>query len=92
MTGLIDPRIGRGLYPTFHAEHWYLRFPIDHMFHSEDICIDSMRRLDYYGSDHFPMYFSLWVENSVEADTHPHLDKDTKEEIEADIEDGVNID
>jgi endonuclease/exonuclease/phosphatase (EEP) superfamily protein YafD len=89
MTGLIDPRIGRGLYPTFHADYWYLRFPIDHMFHSEDICIDSMRRLDYYGSDHFPMYFSLWVENGVNADTKPNLDEETKEEIDENIEEGV---
>lgn len=89
MTGLIDPRIGRGLYSTFHADHWYLRFPIDHMFHSEDICVDSMRRLNYYGSDHFPMYFSFWIENSVQADTHPHLDTETKEEIDENIEEGV---
>ncbi len=89
MTGLIDPRIGRGLYSTFHAEYWYLRFPIDHMFHSEDICIDSMRRLDYYGSDHFPMYFSFWVENGVDADTEPDLNEETKEEIDENIEEGI---
>ncbi|WP_031427333.1 endonuclease/exonuclease/phosphatase family protein [Flavimarina sp. Hel_I_48] len=89
MTGLIDPRIGRGLYPTFHAEYWYLRFPIDHMFHSQDIYVEEMRRLSYYGSDHFPMYFSLLIKNGTPVDTHPDLDKETEEEIEENIEEGV---
>ncbi|MGB3773872.1 MAG: endonuclease/exonuclease/phosphatase family protein [Leeuwenhoekiella sp.] len=89
MTNLIDPRIGRGLYPTFHADYWYLRFPIDHMFHSQDIYVDSMRRLSYYGSDHFPMYFSLYIENGKIVDTEPELDEETEEEIEENIEEGV---
>ena len=90
MTGLIDPRVGRGLYPTFHAGHWYLRFPIDHMFHSGDIHITEMSRLSYYGSDHFPMFFSMQVAWREKSDTQPHLNKDTKQEIKEDIEEGLH--
>tara|TARA_R110002020_G_scaffold117355_6_gene268141 strand:- start:537 stop:1592 length:1056 start_codon:yes stop_codon:yes gene_type:complete len=89
MTALKDPRIGRGLFPTFHADYWYSRFPIDHLFHSNDITVDAMKRLPHIGSDHFPMFFTLWVENGAEESETPDLDKVTEEEIEERIEEGL---
>ncbi|MDP5043889.1 MAG: endonuclease/exonuclease/phosphatase family protein [Leeuwenhoekiella sp.] len=88
MTGLIDPRIGRGLFPTFHADHWYLRFPIDHLFHSEDVVVDKMKRLPHVGSDHYPMFFTFWLETE-EIIEKPELDEETNEEIEERINEGL---
>lgn len=89
MTGLIDPRMGRGLFSTFHADYWFLRFPIDHMFHSDDISVVRMERLSHFGSDHFPMFFTIWIENDGEDNTSPELDPETNEDIEEVIEEGL---
>lgn len=59
ISGLLDPRIGRGLYSSFHADHWFLRWPLDHVFHSEHFLLTSMRRLPAIGSDHFPILVRL---------------------------------
>ena len=59
---LVDPRIGRGLYNSFHAEYFFLRFPLDHFFHSTHFRLIELKRLAYFGSDHFPMYIRLSYE------------------------------
>jgi endonuclease/exonuclease/phosphatase (EEP) superfamily protein YafD len=59
LSGLLDPRVGRGLYNTFHADHPLLRFPLDHLFHSNHFTLGSFRRLRHIGSDHFPIYVEL---------------------------------
>jgi endonuclease/exonuclease/phosphatase (EEP) superfamily protein YafD len=62
ISGLVDPRIGRGLYNSFHAEYFFLRFPLDHFFHSTHFRLIELKRLAYFGSDHFPMYIRLSYE------------------------------
>jgi endonuclease/exonuclease/phosphatase (EEP) superfamily protein YafD len=59
---LVDPRIGRGLYNSFHASYLFLRFPLDHFFHSTHFRLIELKRLAYFGSDHFPMYVRLSCE------------------------------
>jgi len=61
----LDPRIGRGLYSTFHAEHWYMRWPLDHVFHTDHFEISHMKRLRAIGSDHFPLLFDLCLRDSA---------------------------
>lgn len=56
---LCDPRRGRGLFATFHAEHWWARWPLDHVFHHPDFAVVDLRRLPYVGSDHFPIYIKF---------------------------------
>ena len=62
ISGLLDPRIGRGFYNTFDARYPIMRFPLDHFFHSNHFRLINLKRLAYFGSDHFPMYIALSYE------------------------------
>ena len=66
--GLLDPRVGRGFYNTFHAEYPFMRLPLDHCFHSNHFRLVDFRRLAYYGSDHFPVYIKLSYEPDAEVE------------------------
>ncbi len=58
-SGLLDPRRGRGFYNTFHVDHLIMRFPLDHVFHSNEFTVSGIQRLDPVGSDHFPIMIDL---------------------------------
>ena len=81
ISGLLDPRIGRGLYNSFHADYFFLRFPLDHFFHSNHFRLIELKRLAYFGSDHFPMFIRLSYEpearhqqKPAEADSSDHAE------------------
>ncbi|MBQ0742930.1 MAG: endonuclease/exonuclease/phosphatase family protein [Pseudomonas sp.] len=59
VSGMLDLRRGRGMYSTFNADHWFLRWPLDHIFTSEHFTLGSMKRLKHIGSDHFPIIATL---------------------------------
>jgi hypothetical protein len=44
---------------TFHADYRFLRWSLDHIFHSTDFGLVEMKRLSHIGSDHFPIYVVL---------------------------------
>lgn len=56
---MIDPRIGRGFYNSFHAHHWWLRWPLDYVFYSPEFLLHGLQRLPAFGSDHFPILIDL---------------------------------
>ncbi|CAN7203996.1 endonuclease/exonuclease/phosphatase family protein [Rhizobacter sp. LjRoot28] len=68
ISGLLDPRMGRGFFNTFNAKHWMVRFPLDHFFHSNDFRLLDFRRLDAFGSDHFPVFIALSHEPEAAAE------------------------
>lgn len=59
ISGLLDPRIGRGLYATFNADWPLMKWPLDHLFASEDWTLGEFRRLGDIASDHFPVLVEL---------------------------------
>lgn len=77
ISGLLDPRIGRGLYSSFHADYPPIRFPLDHVFHSNHFRLVDIKRLPSVDSDHFPIYIELSLEATAEL---------TQEEPEATAE------
>jgi endonuclease/exonuclease/phosphatase (EEP) superfamily protein YafD len=76
---LLDLRKGRGMFSTFHARIPFMRWPLDHIFVSEHFRFEEMRRLEAFGSDHFPVYARLSLEperkhehDKPEADAGDH--------------------
>ena len=59
ISGLSDPRIGRGFYNTYNANVPIGRYPVDHFFVSSVFKVHRMERLPHFGSDHFPVFLSL---------------------------------
>ncbi len=59
ISGMLDPRIGRGIYATFNADWFLLRWPLDHIFASKEWTMGEFRRLGDIGSDHFPILVEL---------------------------------
>jgi endonuclease/exonuclease/phosphatase (EEP) superfamily protein YafD len=82
VSGMLDPRRGRGMFSTFHAGHWFLRWPLDHVFTSEHFTVQKIRRLAYFGSDHFPMLVTLCY-RPARADEHEAPQADAEEHQEA---------
>jgi endonuclease/exonuclease/phosphatase (EEP) superfamily protein YafD len=72
---LIDPRVGRGLYNSYHARLPFLRFPLDHLFHSDHFKLVELLRLGYFGSDHFPICAALSLEPEAAAEQEPPQQK-----------------
>jgi endonuclease/exonuclease/phosphatase (EEP) superfamily protein YafD len=73
LSGLLDPRIGRGFYHTFHARYPFLRYPLDHCFHTKHFRLVAFRRLPAFGSDHFPVAIKLSYEPDAAAtQEEPH--------------------
>lgn len=87
ISGLLDPRVGRGFFNSFHAQYPFLRFPLDHFFHSNHFRLIDFKVLDYFGSDHFPVYIELSYEPDAESTQHEkEANESEKEEADEKIE------
>jgi endonuclease/exonuclease/phosphatase (EEP) superfamily protein YafD len=86
---LMDPRIGRGLYSTYNADYPLLRWPLDHIFHSDHFKLVQIERLPNIASDHFPIFIKLSYapENKYDQE-EPKPDEDTREEAAEAIKEG----
>ena len=66
LSGLLDPRVGRGFYNSFNANNPLFRYPLDHVFHSTHFKLVRIERLPPIGSDHFPILIELQYEQSAD--------------------------
>ena len=78
ISGLLDPRVGRGMFNTFHADYWLIRWPLDHLFHSDHFTLSKLCRLPGFGSDHFALLTELVLEKRL-AIAQQGLDADNED-------------
>ena len=87
LSGLMDPRRGRGFFNTYNANHKFLRWPLDHVFHSNDFTLMEITREKHIGSDHFPMYIKLnYTPKAKSEQDNLNLDTEGKQWAEDKIE------
>lgn len=87
VSGLLDPRKGRGLYPTYRADSWIVRYPLDYLFHSDDFRVVRLETLSSIGSDHLPLFVELSYEpEAIDTQSGPQLDAGDVEDAENAIE------
>jgi endonuclease/exonuclease/phosphatase (EEP) superfamily protein YafD len=89
ISGLLDPRIGRGAYNTFHAKYPFLRWSLDHIFVSEHFKLRTLKVLPAIGSDHFPVFSQFHlvpVTGSEHTSEKEEADEEEKEWADEKIE------
>ena len=80
ISGLLDPRRGRGFFNSFNAKYFFLRFPLDHIFCSSDFTLSGIKRMQSCGSDHFPMCVNLQFDKPADVlNDEPEADEEDLE-------------
>ena len=59
VSGLLDPRLGRGLLSSFSARSRMMRWPLDHVMVDAGFQVVNLQRLKPFGSDHYPILATL---------------------------------
>jgi hypothetical protein len=63
-----------------------LRWSLDHIFHSKELTLIEIKRLPYFGSDHFPIFTALHLEPGAgKHHEEPQSDAADMRETEATI-------
>ncbi|RDV15106.1 endonuclease/exonuclease/phosphatase [Pontibacter diazotrophicus] len=90
ISGMIDPRVGRGFYNTYSALVPLFRYPLDHVFYNPEFRLVSLQRLAKFGSDHFPIAITLNYEPQHEEEQEHHVaDQEDKQEADELIQEGL---
>ena len=85
--GLLDPRVGRGLYPTYDVQSWLMSWPLDQILFQDGLSLAEWEVLPPFGSDHAPVLAALCVAPGLAAGQGaPALEADDMEEAETSIE------
>ncbi len=85
--GLLDPRVGRGLFTTFDTRSRLMRYPLDHVFATKHFLLVDLKRLPDIGSDHFPFLVVLdYLPNVSQGNDEPQPESGDKNEANEAIE------
>lgn len=83
--GLLDPRVGRGLFPTYDTESYLISWPLDQILFQPQFTLHDFHTLPDFGSDHRAVVASLCHERAATQHA-PELLADDLAEAEASIE------
>lgn len=85
--GLLDPRVGRGIYPTYDANSLFMSWPLDQVLFEDAFALGAFERLPSFGSDHYPIVVDLChaPEASV-LQAAPEMEASDLQEAETSIE------
>jgi len=90
ISGLLDPRVGRGFYNTYNAHIPLFRYPLDHVFYDPAFRLLQLRRMDKFGSDHYPISITLNYEPEREDEQDvPVAKPEEKQEANELIQEGL---
>ena len=85
--GLLDPRVGRGFYPTYDAESWIVSWPLDQVLYQEGLGLLAFERLGHFGSDHYPIFAELcFASDLTDRQSGPAIEPGDLAEAEASIQ------
>ncbi len=77
------------MYNTYNARNPILRWPLDHVFHSDHFKLVRMEKGPAWGSDHFPIFIELSLEPGAEADQEESdTNRAEEDKVDEKIEDG----
>ncbi|TVU89381.1 endonuclease/exonuclease/phosphatase family protein [Vreelandella titanicae] len=93
LSDLKDPRRGRRLLSTYHAEYPWWRYPIDHLFVSDGFHLIDIDRVKVQGSDHFGLSTTLTVgqKDQGKPEASPE-EEEAQEMVEEGAEDAAEHD
>ncbi len=87
IAGLLDPRIGRGYFPTFQTDSIWISWPLDQVLYQDGFGLIGFEVLPDFGSDHYPVLARLCqVPPSSLDQTAPRLRTNDLAEAEAAVE------
>lgn len=81
LSGLLDPRAGRGFYNSYNAHSVLFRYPLDHVFHSHHFKLVRLERCQPIGSDHFPILIELQYVPKAAVEQEPSQKEPGDEEL-----------
>lgn len=58
----LDPRVGRGLYVSWNANSWWMKWPLDQILPGPEFTLSSLQVLPDFGSDHYPYFAELCLD------------------------------
>ncbi|MEN3794057.1 endonuclease/exonuclease/phosphatase family protein [Fulvimarina sp. MAC3] len=80
--GLLDPRVGRGVIPTYDAHNLVMAWPLDHVLFQDEIGLVSFERLPDVGSDHYPILATLCIgDGTAPRQSAPSIEAGDREEL-----------
>lgn len=84
---LLDPRVGRGIYPTYDVESWLMSWPLDQVLFQDSLGLAAWEVLPPFGSDHAPVFAGLCLAPGLaDRQSAPPLEQGDIEEAETSVQ------